>query len=459
MSHNVCMVSDFFYPNVGGVETHIYQLSQCLIERGHKVRSQNRIRNGYFISCSLPRLRSKIVIVTHAYGDRIGIRYLSNFLKVYYLPVTTFYNQNTLPTVVTTLPLFRDILVRERITIFHSHSAFSVLGQEGILHARTLGIRALFTDHSLFGFADGSSIITNKFLELSLADVHHVICVSHTSKENTVLRAALSPGNVSVIPNAIDTTQFIPDPLARNPKRVTIIVMSRLVYRKGMDLLARIIPAICSSYTNVDFIIGGDGPKRVELEEMREQEQLFNRVQFLGAVSHDDVRNVLVKGDIFLNTSLTEAFCIAIVEAASCGTRVGGVPEVLPSDMILMAEPRVQALTDALHDAIRMIKEGRHLQPNESHERVEKMYQWKDVAARTEKVYDLVAGQPAYTLQERLQRYRNGRPIAGVFYGLVVIVEVFFLWLLELLRPEKDIDVVPSPKPQTKSKKYFHHCI
>ena len=83
---------------------------------------------------------------------------------------------------------------------------------------------------------------------------------------------------------------------------------------------------------------------------------------------------------------------------------MGGVPEVLPSDMILMAEPRVQgqsrtnltfllslytlklALTDALHDAIRMIKEGRHLQPNESHERVEKMYQWKDVAARTEKV-------------------------------------------------------------------------
>ena len=31
------MVSDFFYPNMGGVESHIYQLSQCLIERGHKV--------------------------------------------------------------------------------------------------------------------------------------------------------------------------------------------------------------------------------------------------------------------------------------------------------------------------------------------------------------------------------------------------------------------------------------
>lgn len=62
--HSICMVSDFFYPNMGGVESHIYQLSQCLIEKGHKV-----------------------VIATHAYGERRGVRYLNNGLKVYYLPL------------------------------------------------------------------------------------------------------------------------------------------------------------------------------------------------------------------------------------------------------------------------------------------------------------------------------------------------------------------------------------
>jgi phosphatidylinositol glycan class A protein len=36
---SILMVSDFFYPNFGGVENHIYQLAQCLIYRGHKVRS------------------------------------------------------------------------------------------------------------------------------------------------------------------------------------------------------------------------------------------------------------------------------------------------------------------------------------------------------------------------------------------------------------------------------------
>ena len=33
------MISDFFFPNMGGVENHIYQLSQCLLARGHKVNT------------------------------------------------------------------------------------------------------------------------------------------------------------------------------------------------------------------------------------------------------------------------------------------------------------------------------------------------------------------------------------------------------------------------------------
>lgn len=45
-----------------------------------------------------------------------------------------------------------------------------------------------------------------------------------------------------------------------------------------------------------------------------------------------------------MNTSLTESFGIAILEAACAGlyvvsTRVGGVPEILPEDMISFASP------------------------------------------------------------------------------------------------------------------------
>jgi len=71
-------------------------------------------------------------------------------------------------------------------------------------------------------------------------------------------------------------------------------------------------------------------------------------------VGHADVRNVLTRGHIFLNSSLTEAFCIAMVEAASCGlyvvaTRVGGVPEVLPPHLLLLVVVDETATTDSSH--------------------------------------------------------------------------------------------------------------
>jgi phosphatidylinositol glycan class A protein len=77
---------------------------------------------------------------------------------------------------------------------------------------------------------------------------------------------------------------------------------------------------------------------------MIERNYLKDRVEMLGSVPSKDVRDVLVRGHIFLNTSLTEAFCIAIVEAASCGllvvsTDVGGVTEVLPHDMMYLSKP------------------------------------------------------------------------------------------------------------------------
>ena len=143
------------------------------------------------------------------------------------------------------------MLIREQINIVHCHQvpnlldmvfiyklfrfvqAFSTLAHECILHARTMGYKVCFTDHSLFGFADASSIHMNKVLKFSLSDISHVICVSNTryrqfhemkssllisySKENTVLRGQLDPHLVSVIPNAVDTTVFTPDPSARDP--------------------------------------------------------------------------------------------------------------------------------------------------------------------------------------------------------------------------------------------------
>ena len=59
--YRIAMVCDFFYPRLGGVEMHIWSLSQHLLRLGHKV-----------------------IVITHAYGNRKGVRYMPGPLKVYY---------------------------------------------------------------------------------------------------------------------------------------------------------------------------------------------------------------------------------------------------------------------------------------------------------------------------------------------------------------------------------------
>lgn len=73
----------------------------------------------------------------------------------------------------------------------------------------------MFCTYSLFGFADLSAVVTNKLIEITLSTCNHCICVSHTGKENTVLRAKVPKDKVSVIPNAVDTAYFTPNPINR----------------------------------------------------------------------------------------------------------------------------------------------------------------------------------------------------------------------------------------------------
>ena len=115
MPHRVLMVCDFFFPNTGGVEVHIFSLAQCLLARGHKV-----------------------VVLTRAYGDRCGVRHMTRGLKVYYAPRLPVYGGATLPGLFGLAPLLRCILLRERITIVHGHTAFRRALARGRCCARSL---------------------------------------------------------------------------------------------------------------------------------------------------------------------------------------------------------------------------------------------------------------------------------------------------------------------------------
>lgn len=164
---SICLASDFFYPSCGGVESHMYALALSLLKHGHHVVVLTRSQE--------EQVKKKIIRHDTATGKKIvqfvtvnnrmnGVRYLTNGLKVYYLPyfsLKTAAGQTTLPYFVGSLPMMRDIFIREKIDIVHGHQCTSSLATDAVLHAKTMGLRTVFTDHSLFGFDSAGS---NPFL-------------------------------------------------------------------------------------------------------------------------------------------------------------------------------------------------------------------------------------------------------------------------------------------------------
>ena len=182
------------------------------------------------------------------------------------------------------------------------------------------------------------------------------------------------------------------------------------------------------------------------LQALVQKHNLHGRVELLGGLPHDKVRDVLCRGHIFLNTSLTESFCIAILEAACCGllvvsTDVGGVPEVLPPHMAYLAKPEEKSILRQLRRAIVNVKDI----PCETfYNDVANLYSWRQVAERTEKVYDFAVQQPNPNMLVRLKSSLTNGQIAGPLAILYTIMEAIVLFIVELLFPVNEIDILPS---------------
>lgn len=197
--------------------------------------------------------------------------------------------------------------------------------------------------------------------------------------------------------------------------------MSRMAYRKGVDLLVRVIPLICNKYPNIYFIIGGSGPKLIDILEMRERENLIDKIEILGDVHQSHVKDVLVRGHIFLNCSLTESFCIALLEAVSCGllcvsTDVGGIPELLPSNVIITKHASSESLLEGIDEAIKRLP---LVDRNEYHKIVETSYSWLRTSERTCQVYYDVLEKDRKTILD-INRCTIGSGRVFILYFIVI---------------------------------------
>ena len=146
---------------------------------------------------------------------------------------------------------------------------------------------------------------------------------------------------------------------------------------------------------------------------------------------------------------MTEAFCVAMCEAVSCGlqvvtTNVGGIPEVLPDGMVELCQPSVQALCDGLEKCIQNVRDNNIPDPWDYHQKMEQFYNWHNIAKRTERVYDSARLLPVPSRAQLLITAYSLGPIIGKLVVILYSLVMALLWIVGVVWPKTNIDTVPD---------------
>ena len=154
-----------------------------------------------------------------------------------------------------------------------------------------------------------------------------------------------------------------------------IVGISRLVPRKGFDVLIRAVARLAIEFPKLRLIVGGDGRDRARLERIARE--LMSPTTFLGRVSDDDLPKLYGCADI--NAMLCrsrwmgleqEGFGIVFAEAAACGVpqiagRSGGASDAVDHNItgLIVEDPTrvddvVSSLRRLLVDKSQLLKMG-----------------------------------------------------------------------------------------------------
>lgn len=141
--------------------------------------------------------------------------------------------------------------------------------------------------------------------------------------------------------------------LNREDGKYYIIAVGRLVKRKGFEYLIRSMKLLPS---DIILLIIGDGPMELELKNLTTENNLDDRVIFVGYKTREEIYEYLQNADCFVLSSLHEGLGIVVQEAMYAGlpivsTNDGGQTDLIkdPRNGILVEPGNVEMLAAAIY--------------------------------------------------------------------------------------------------------------
>jgi glycosyltransferase involved in cell wall biosynthesis len=310
---HIVQVAPYFQPHIGGVESHVIDISRELFRRGHE-----------------------LTVLTSRYNESLPEYEEINGLKV--KRIKPLLNMFTTPV----FPKLRNILVKTNCDLVHTHIPPPFVDFFSARARNITKIPLILTYHcdlELPNFLDKviSGFYRRTFGFYSLINTDKIIVTTNTYAATSRAVWRFPP---VVVPNAVDTKTFNPKVNGSSIRKRhdlegknVILYVGRIKYHKGIEYF---VSAAKFFDHNTKFLIVGTGDHENNIKELIKNLDLEDRVVMAGKVPYNELPQYYAACDIFVLPSLTrlEAFGIVGLEAMASGkpvviSDIPGVREVI----------------------------------------------------------------------------------------------------------------------------------
>jgi L-malate glycosyltransferase len=285
-------------------------------------------RQVWLLARELARAGVTEQVVVTAAGSELARRLTAGGIRVREVPWRAGVDPRAFPAVLAE--------IRHRPAILHAHDphALTVAGVCGALARRPLVVTRRVVFHlrrpGLWRRADRIVAISRAVADVLAAD-------------------RIDPARVSVVHSgiAIDELKATAPLRVRQqlglPDTATIAVnVATLVGEKDHATLLRAAQRLAGRVPGLHWVIAGAGPLRQELERLRAELSLVDRVHFTGHV--EEPARLIADADLFVMSSRQEGLGTSVLEAMGLGipvasTTAGGLPEMLSEGAGLLVPP------------------------------------------------------------------------------------------------------------------------
>lgn len=367
----VALVTQAYYPILGGVTEHVWHLGRELVRRGHEVT---------------------VITGTAKKADDRGLRVLRHGFQI---PIMTNGANVAITWGWKLGRLLQRIEEEERFDIVHVQSPLDP--GLPLIASKAMRTPKVGTYHTYRETRAGLlELIPTVFRPLFLDAISKIqahIAVSPAAEE--FVRRYFPQVRLTVIPNGIDTERFSPSvtPLAQYDDDVfTILYVGRMDPRKGAKFLFLALSHLEAKLPNYRVVVVGTGWMQKYYDAYIPL-HLRKRVIFAGYASPEDLPRYYRSVDVYCSPATgNESFGIVLLEAMACGTPVvasdidGYRWVVTPGREGLLVPPRsprhlAAAIVELAADP------ARRKQMGERGREAAQKYAWPRVVDRIEGVY------------------------------------------------------------------------